>query len=617
MAIPRILWIVRLLLSSIIAIASSAATSRGQECKCIPSQPCWPSEATWSSTLNTTVAGQLIRNEPVALPCYPGPAYNAASCAKIQTHYGKASFQEEGPVGFWSGLNGSSSSCPPSPPSAGQGKCTLGDAPVYTVNATEWQHVAAGIAFAREHRLRLVIRDTGHDLLGRSTGFGSLQIWIRHLRTGIEFHSALSSDVQEQQRRGGRGSAGGGDGDGGDWTGPAFTIGGGYTWTDVNAAAAERNVVVVGGGTPTVGCIGGYMQGGGHSFATHNYGLAADNVLRAKVVLANGSLVTASPTENPDLFFAIRGGGGGTYGVVVETTVKAWPDTNVVSQTLAFAPRTSNDTGVFMDVLTDLYQSFPELSKGGWSGYGSWAVDGPAAVFANFTTGYAHYAGNFNKSLAEAQSSFAPMSAKLQEYNETRLIVSLQYTNHPTYWQFYQPSEPPAGTLGYTSSRFLDEKALLSNRTSLLQTLSTLAGSSGEYTSNTNEFFGAAYGRVAADGRTSPVSGVNPAWRSMVVNHIVSRGFSRDTPAAEVVQIGHDVEHVKGTALRSLAPDTGVYMNEANFLDPDYEEDFYGSHYNRLRRIKRELDPDDVFYCQTCVGSHSWVQVEKGQLCRS
>ena len=69
----------------------------------------------------------------------------------------------------------------------------------------------------------------------RSTGFGSLQVWIRYLRNGIAF--------QQEYRPSGQCA-------GSDWTGSAFTIGGGYTWEEVYPEAAARNVVVVGGGTP-------------------------------------------------------------------------------------------------------------------------------------------------------------------------------------------------------------------------------------------------------------------------------------------------------------------------------------------------------------------------------
>ncbi|KAK4989838.1 hypothetical protein LTR66_006952 [Elasticomyces elasticus] len=188
---------------------------------------------------------------------------------------------------------------------------------------------------------------TGH---GRSTGYGSLQIWIRYLRPGVMFREKFTASPSL-------------------WNGSALTIGGGYVWNDVYPHATSRGLVIVGGGTPTVGCIDGWMQGGGHSSATLDFGLGADQVLQAQVVLANGLLVTVGPLQHdqhPDLFFVIRGGGPGTYSVVVSTTVKAWPTTNVVVQTLAFAPLTADSIPHFMEALTDLYAAYPALSDGGW-----------------------------------------------------------------------------------------------------------------------------------------------------------------------------------------------------------------------------------------------------------
>jgi FAD/FMN-containing dehydrogenase len=66
------------------------------------------------------------------------------------------------------------------------------------------------------------------------------------------------------------------------------------------------------------------MAAGGYGSFTRKHGLFIDGVLRAKVVLANGTIVTASPKSNPDLFWAIRGGGGGTYGIVTEATVRLY-----------------------------------------------------------------------------------------------------------------------------------------------------------------------------------------------------------------------------------------------------------------------------------------------------
>ena len=79
--------------------------------------------------------------------------------------------------------------------------------------------------------------------------------------------------------------------------------------------------------TVTVG--GGFAQGGGHAPFSSKYGLAADNILEYKVVTADGRLVVANSQANTDLFLALRGGGGGTLGVVVEATMNAWPSPKI------------------------------------------------------------------------------------------------------------------------------------------------------------------------------------------------------------------------------------------------------------------------------------------------
>ena len=82
--------------------------------------------------------------------------------------------------------------------------------------------------------------------------------------------------------------------------------------------------------------IGGYTQGGGHSALSSRYGLAADQTLEWEVVAANGRLLRASPTENSDLYWALSGGGGGTYGVVYSLTSRVHEDALVSGATLNF-----------------------------------------------------------------------------------------------------------------------------------------------------------------------------------------------------------------------------------------------------------------------------------------
>ncbi|MFK0026127.1 FAD-dependent oxidoreductase [Streptomyces sp. NPDC090798] len=97
-------------------------------------------------------------------------------------------------------------------------------------------------------------------------------------------------------------------------------IGPGAKNVEILNALAPHNLVVSEGGCPTVSA-GGFLQGGGFGFLTRPTGMACDAITSAEVVLADGCVVTASPTSHPDLFWAIRGGGGGNFGVVTRFTV--------------------------------------------------------------------------------------------------------------------------------------------------------------------------------------------------------------------------------------------------------------------------------------------------------
>ena len=359
------------------------------------------------------------------------------------------------------------------------------------------------------------------------------------------------------------------------------------------------------------------MQGGGHGPAVHDFGLGADQVLEAQVVLADGRLVTANPCQNPDLFFAIRGGGGSTYGVVVSTVIKAHPTTAVAAQQLSFAPLTPTDTPAFISALRTIHEAYPNLSDAGFSGYGSWYVNYFAPVVLNSTTGFTHTIALFGKSSETAKSLFAPTAAKLAVINRNNsLVINETYTAFPTYSTYFSTFSnysQPAGAYPAVGSRLLDRKALTADPEKLSETLQTLAGKPSEFTSNNIVFVGG--GQVSRDAE-DPYSGVNPAWRNSYVHNIVARGWAPGTDQATIDAIRKDITTVKVQAMKDLAPDTGCYMNEADKYDPDFLRDFYGEHLERLERVKRKYNPEDVFYCPTCVGSEKWKEDGSGKLCR-
>jgi FAD/FMN-containing dehydrogenase len=144
--------------------------------------------------------------------------------------------------------------------------CAQGSLPIYGVAVDSADDIAATIAFATKRNLRLIIKNTGHDYLGRSTGRGALSIWT-HKMTDISF----SEDYKPQ-------------GCGGKGAGKTVTIGAGVQLQDLYYAVGQQNQSVVAGMAQTVGAAGGYIQGGGHSPMGPWKGMSTDNTVEYKLV---------------------------------------------------------------------------------------------------------------------------------------------------------------------------------------------------------------------------------------------------------------------------------------------------------------------------------------------
>lgn len=161
---------------------------------------------------------------------------------------------------------------------------------------------------------------------GKSTGAGSLGLWMHHLK---DIEVVNWNDTH--------------------YSGKALKMGAGVEGLEAYKAADDAGLQVVGGTCPSVGITGGYSQGGGHSPLGSLHGLAADQILELEVVTAEGKHLKANRHENQDLHWAMSGGGPGTYGVTLSMTYKAHPDNAFSGMTLSYTPTSNASHYEFID----------------------------------------------------------------------------------------------------------------------------------------------------------------------------------------------------------------------------------------------------------------------------
>ncbi|KAG2006452.1 hypothetical protein GB937_008740 [Aspergillus fischeri] len=581
---------------SVALILAVCGITNALGCKCSPSDACWPADSNWAS-LNHTVRGRLIRTVPAAAVCYPNePNYNPSECTTVLANWTKSSFHSADPVSVddpvWS-----HNSCNPIYPNgtsitgnvhAGLQGCTIGNYPVYVINATEAEHIQAGILFAKQWNLRLNIKNTGHGS-DRSINQGSLSIWTHHMKE-IQFHENFQLHQCRKLESGGN------------ITTMAATLGAGVQDGEMFAALAKHNAMAVGGTNMDVGVVG-WATGGGHGLATGMYGMGADNIIEAKIVTPAGNIVTANACQHEDLFWAIRGGGGGTYGVIVSVTVQAHPMPMLTMIKLMLSARNRTTEHEWYRLVAKAHRYLADLQDNGIHGYytlssSPLAMDGALLLY--------------NAKNGTADKLLRPFQNFLKNH-ETIVTAAVEPINTLPLYDIVQ-TMPSIESVGKTevakASRFIPQRAFEENVERLADTLELIMSrqDSPDGVSSPSISGTMTGSKVAVD------NALNPAWRDSVVHLIVSQRWNESLPMALREQAVHNMTYGKGYALRQLAPDTGCYVNEANPFEPNWQWSLFGSHYPRLRAIKSSYDPEGLLWCRHCVGSEAWAEKD-GRLC--
>ncbi|KAJ2983059.1 hypothetical protein NUW58_g6316 [Xylaria curta] len=544
-------------------------------CRAIPGDSSWPTGDTWAA-LNATLGGKLIASMPIAAPCHTtlfgqaNAVFNPDECATLRDHW---FFPEthlassSSPMAYAFSNNSCNPFLAPAAP------CTIGSLAVYTINATGTADFQHAVRFAKRHNVRLVIRNTGHDYLGKSTGAHSLTVWARHMKamSVINYHDKT-------------------------YTGLALKVGAGVEVIEAYRYASSQGLVVVGGNCPTVALAGGFTQGGGHGPLASRYGLSADQVLEWELVTGIGEVVTVSATRNSDLFWALRGGGGGTFGIVSSLTVKAFPDTRTSVASVTLLNNGTNTDSVYSAVASFIRDTLPSLVDAG--AFVVWI----AAPFG-FMIAPAIAPG---LSSAELDDLMRPMTLGLE-----KLGLEFQYSSaqYPTFLSSYEALQETAtwNVSDYNVGSRLIPRELATQRTeNLVEALRYIASQ----TLMSGVSYNLARGNISAE-----TVAVNPYIRSSLFSVTVGTPIDyTDWPLTKIAQdkLTHDLL----PSLEKLTPGGAVYLNEADFQQPDFQQAIYGDNYGKLRDIKKKYDPHDVFYARTAVGSDEWAENSNGRLCK-
>ncbi|KAF8270094.1 hypothetical protein EI94DRAFT_1572358 [Lactarius quietus] len=528
-------------------------------CRNQPGDPGYPTDSDWA-TFNDTIGGRLVTVVPSVKAC------RELGCSEAQWESGI--FRQTIP-GAMNAYNWEQHYTPPAELCLLNGTtCAQGDVPLYAVNATTAQHIQAGVLFSQAHDLRVVIKSSGHDLLGRSTAKNSLLLWTAYLKniTFAEYFPYCAA-----------------------YQGSAVTVGAGVGLEELYTAAEAQNKIFVGGTAVTVSPAGGYIQGGGHSVFSPIYGLAADNVLQYSVVLANGSYVVANLDSFPDLFWALRGGGAGSWGVIIDATLRTFPIFNATVHAVDVLTETVEQTGDLMTLHATHIKDWDNVRAGQYFSLVGSATNSTLSLLTVF------------KDL-DGNASKAQMSAFLSNATALGAIVKDEFTltGYPN--DIAGLTDDPSGFNLVLSSRLIPNSVYLHAPSSvgaaykrlLYQGIPLIAGAL------------VAGGQVSANANID--SAILPAWRIAKTHIIAAQVWDDSLSAPDVLAFRRNFTSTARPVLANLAggPSSGSYSNEADVLEPNFQITFYGSNYARLERIKAIYDPNDLFIVRTGVRSEFW-----------
>jgi FAD/FMN-containing dehydrogenase len=410
--------------------------------------------------------------------------------------------------------------------------------PRVIVRAEQVADVMAAVNFARDAGLDLAVKGGGHS----APGFGTVD-------DGLVIDLSLLRHVHVDPRA------------------RTARAGGGATWGDFNYATHAYGLATPGGIISTTG-IGGLTLGGGIGYLARGYGLSIDNLLSAEIVTADGQVRTASKTENPDLFWALRGGGG-NFGVVTSFEFQLHPVNDVYVGLFFYE---IDQTGNLLRFFRDFIKDAPEA----YGAFPAFQIAPPLEFIPSdrhgdtFCAAIVHWAGPLDEG-EEAMRPFRDLAPVVAEMVGPMPYPALNAAFDPIF---------PKGIRSYWKGSFVTE-------------LSDAA-------IDQHLVYGPKVPEVSATMHLYPINGachrVGPdetafAYRNATFAMVIVAAWQ--DPAVDRDRIQWVRDYYNATAPYS---ERGGYINFMADDDQFRVNDNYGAHFKRLTEVKRTYDPDNLFH---------------------
>lgn len=553
-----------------------------------PGEARWPAQAEWEQ-LKQAVGGHLIRPES------PFAHVPSAACNEALKHIKNPFY-----IGDQAGLTQTS----------GWADAWRSRPSAYAVAATCTEDVVAAVRFARKHSLRLVVKGGGHSYQGTSNAPDSLLVWTRPMHA-VTLHDHFIAQgcggVQAPQ--------------------PAVTVEAGAMWIDAyDAVTTQGGRYVQGGGCTTVG-VAGLIQSGGFGSFSKRFGTAAAGLLEAEVVTADGEVRIANACSHQDLFWGIKGGGGGSLGIVTRLTLR----THALPEYFGavFGEIKASSDAAYRALIAAAIEFYQRaLFNPHWGEQMGFHPDRRLSVSMVFQGLDQH----------EAQAVWAPFLEWVRARGEYEFAKPVQVFVMPArhFWdaEFFRQHMPNAiipddrdgaprdhmlwagdqGQVGWFihgyKSAWLPASLLQKNKQAQLVDAVMACARHWPVEFHFNKgLAGAPVEAIASARDTATHPQVLDAFALALIGGYGPPAYpGMPGPGPDMKKARADAAAIEDAmnALLSVAPNAGAYVSESDYFQRDWQTSFWGANYPRLAAVKRRYDPEGLFYVHHGVGSEAW-----------